>query len=64
MSDPGAPPPAPADWPTPQPTPLDTPPPSRSYQDELSATAQRPEVQIGAAFAGGFLFAMILKRFA
>jgi len=23
---------------------------------------ERPEVQVGAAFAGGFLFAMILKR--
>jgi hypothetical protein len=26
--------------------------------------ADRPEVAIGAAFAGGFLFALILKRFA
>ena len=25
--------------------------------------ADRPEVQVGAAFAGGFLVALILKRF-
>jgi hypothetical protein len=24
---------------------------------------ERPEVQVGAAFAGGLLFALILKRF-
>lgn len=26
--------------------------------------AERPEVAVGAAFAGGFLFAMILRRLA
>jgi hypothetical protein len=26
--------------------------------------AERPELAVGAAFAGGFLLAMILKRFA
>jgi hypothetical protein len=25
-------------------------------------TSERPEILVGAAFAGGFLFAMILKR--
>ena len=29
-----------------------------------SSPAQRPEVAIGAALAGGFLFALILKRLA
>jgi hypothetical protein len=29
-----------------------------------SPPVDRPEVMIGAAFAGGFLFAMILKRLA
>jgi hypothetical protein len=29
-----------------------------------SSPAERPEVAIGAAFAGGFVFALILKRLA
>jgi hypothetical protein len=34
------------------------PPPESPPQPPL----ERPEVQVGAAFAGGLLFAMILKR--
>jgi hypothetical protein len=29
-----------------------------------SAAGERPEIAVGAAFAGGLLLAMILKRFA
>ncbi len=29
-----------------------------------SALAERPEVKMGAAFLGGFAFAMVLKRLA
>jgi hypothetical protein len=36
-----------------------TPPP-----DLGPAVADRPEIAIGAAFAGGLVFALILKRFA
>lgn len=38
---------------------------SNSAQEAAaSGLAQRPELAIGAAFAGGLLVAMILKRFA
>jgi hypothetical protein len=38
---------------------------SPSAQEEAaSAVAQRPEVAVGAAFAGGLLVALILKRLA
>jgi hypothetical protein len=32
--------------------------------EQSSPPVDRPEVAIGAAFAGGFVLAMILKRFA
>lgn len=37
---------------------------SPSPQSAPAAVAQRPEVLAGAAFAGGWLLALILKRFA
>ena len=41
------------------------PEPSATPLDRATTlAAERPEVAIGAAFAGGFLFAMILKRLA
>jgi hypothetical protein len=41
--------------PQPAPTPLDR---------AATLAAERPEVAVGGAFAGGFLFAMILRRLA
>jgi hypothetical protein len=35
-----------------------------SVETESDPFAERPEVFVGAAFAGGFALAMILKRFA
>jgi hypothetical protein len=35
-----------------------------SVESESDPFAERPEVFVGAAFAGGFALAMILKRFA
>jgi len=35
-----------------------------SVDSESDPFAERPEVFVGAAFAGGFALAMILKRFA
>jgi hypothetical protein len=42
------------------------PPPQQSSVQEsvASAVADRPELLVGAAFAGGLLLAMILKRLA
>jgi hypothetical protein len=42
-------------------TAADTPPPPES-QPAAPAPLERPEVQVGVAFAGGLLFALILKR--
>ena len=42
---------------------FDTPNPS-AQESAASSVAQRPEVAVGAAFAGGLLLAMILKRLA
>jgi hypothetical protein len=41
-------------------------PPAPAYNGGGSPAgpADRPELQIGAAFAGGFVLALILKRFA
>lgn len=60
--------------PAPEWTPPPPPPPEPSYgapsvdssfAGALPQTAsERPEVAVGAAFAGGFLLAMILKRLA
>ncbi len=61
--------------PTPEPLPpaIDgsavavTPPPPpapSSGHSPAEIAAERPEVAVGAAFAGGFLLAMILKRLA
>jgi hypothetical protein len=55
------PPPTPAAPPIqPPPAPPIPPPP----EPAAATTAERPEVEVGVAFAGGFLLAMILKRFA
>ena len=35
-----------------------------SVESETDPFAERPEVFVGAAFAGGFALALILKRFA
>jgi hypothetical protein len=37
---------------------------SMSVDSESDPFAERPEAFVGAAFAGGFVLAMILKRFA
>jgi hypothetical protein len=40
-----------------------TPEPS-AQESAIGAAAERPEIMVGAAFAGGLLLAMILKRLA
>ncbi len=56
--DPGA-----AAWRHPGDTPSPAPPPSSSPPPPSPALeAERPEVLVGAAFAGGLIAAMILKR--
>jgi translation initiation factor IF-2 len=40
------------------------PPVSPPELSGAGAAAQRPEIAVGAAFAGGFVFAMILRRLA
>ncbi len=40
------------------------PAPSSAGRSPAEIAAERPEVAVGAAFAGGFLLAMILKRLA
>ena len=52
--------PAPA-W-TPPAAPQDPPPPGGAGTAALAA--ERPEIAVGAAFAGGLVFALILKRLA
>jgi len=51
-----------------QPVAASTPPswtPEPSAQESaLGAAAERPEIMVGGAFAGGLLLAMILKRLA
>jgi hypothetical protein len=37
---------------------------STDSDSPLPAAASKPEVQVGAAFAGGLVFALILKRLA
>jgi hypothetical protein len=50
---------------TPPPVPGPTPPPPPSGDGGVVAPAtDRPEVAIGAAFAGGFAIAMLLRRLA
>jgi hypothetical protein len=39
-------------------------PPAFTPVEPVAPAAQRPEVAVGAAFAGGFLAALILKRLA
>jgi hypothetical protein len=59
--------------PAPAGTPVEPPPaPAPAYEPlaspdgaaGTSVSAERPEVAVGAAFAGGFLLALILKRLA
>jgi hypothetical protein len=57
-----APPPAALQPPPPPPPP--PPPTPHGAGDGGAPAADRPEVPIGAAFAGGFVLAMILKRLA
>lgn len=59
--------PAPTDAPAAEPvvapppeSPVELPPPLPG--SDATAAAQRPEVAVGAAFAGGLALAMILKR--
>jgi len=54
-----------------QPTAASSPPAQASGQQAsglqsrvAAITEDKPEVAVGAAFASGFLFAMILRRFA
>jgi hypothetical protein len=62
--------PAPAEHPSPPapPTPPAPPPPAWSPEPETGESGglleERPEIKVGAAFAGGFVLAMILKRLA
>ncbi len=57
---------APGDaWTPPPAQPLPPPSPSEpSLAASTAAAADRPEIAVGAAFAGGFVLAMILKRLA
>lgn len=49
----------------PAPPPPPVLPPMPVYEgDRPEYAADRPEIKIGAAFAGGFVLALILKRFA
>jgi hypothetical protein len=50
--------------PTPPPPPVVPPAPAYNGGGSPAAPASRPELQIGAAFAGGFVLALILKRLA
>jgi hypothetical protein len=53
--------------PPPPPPPVIAPSPAAAAAAESARpenAADRPEIQIGAAFAGGFLIALILKRLA
>jgi len=62
-----APAPAEADVPaTDSPQPASWAPPDASANDSGAALAgdERPEIPVGAAFAGGFVLALILKRIA
>ena len=61
------PPPPAADAPPPPPASDPSPPPSGSDSSAGGPAAvvqNRPEVAVGAAFAGGFVLALILKRLA
>jgi hypothetical protein len=56
---------APAGDPVPTPPLAPIPEPAPSPLDRASTlVAERPEVGVGAAFGGGFVLAMILKRLA
>ena len=48
----------------PEPAPAWTPPAPASDGGSDAAVANRPEVAVGAAFAGGLALALILKRLA
>jgi predicted lipid-binding transport protein (Tim44 family) len=50
-----------ADTPAPQPAPG---PSAQESAAAAAAAAERPELMLGAAFAGGLLAALILKRLA
>jgi hypothetical protein len=45
-----------------EPTPTLDPPPSPAFEPPVPAAQQRPEVQVGVAFAGGLLAAIVLRR--
>ena len=46
------------------PAPADYARPTSAYEPGMASESDRPEVAVGAAFAGGFLAALILKRIA
>jgi hypothetical protein len=50
--------------PAPEPEPPVAIPPTPPNESGEASAANRPEVAVGAAFAGGFALAMILKRLA
>ena len=56
-------PPAPAAAASPPPPPP-LPPPAAGPTGAFSVPSERPEVPVGAAFAGGLVLALILKRLA
>jgi hypothetical protein len=49
---------------TPPPTPPLPPPPAAAPIGASSVPSDRPEVAVGAAFAGGLVLALVLKRLA
>jgi len=50
--------------PPPPPPPVVEPAPASIGPGSAPSAADRPELQIGAAFAGGFVLALVLKRLA
>lgn len=55
--------PAPA-WTPPAAPQNPPPPPVADHGGSAALAAERPEIAVGAAFAGGLVFALILKRLA
>ena len=56
--------PAPAWTPPPETAPAWTPPTPPSDHGSGAVVADRPEIALGAAFAGGLVLALVLKRLA
>lgn len=62
--DPGAPQPPAQAGPSPPDPVAPPPPPPPSPSGGAALPSERPEIAVGAAFAGGFVLALILKRLA